>query len=141
MADIETWRGVVHPSECDVLGHMNVSRYFGICGDGVFCFQTMLGLGPSEVRNGRRLSFAVVHAESDFFAELHAGDVLYLKTGVAEIGGKTATFRHRLYRMEDEKLSFETTFRGVLLDLETRRAATVPDDVRQEMAKYMVAPA
>ena len=139
MAAVETWRGVVSPADCDVLGHMNVARYFGICGDGVFCFQTLLGLGPAELRSGRRLSFAVVHGESDFHAELHAGDVLYLTTGVVEIGGKSMTFRHCLFRMEDDKLSFEATFRTVLLDLRTRRAATVPADVRARAAAYMIA--
>lgn len=138
MAEVETWRGAVSPADCDVLGHMNVARYFGICGDGVFCLQTLLGLGPSELRSGRGLSFAVVHCESDFFAELHAGDVLYLTTGVVEIGGKSMTFRHRLHRMEDEKLAFESTFRAVLLDLRTRRATPLPDDVRERAASFVI---
>jgi hypothetical protein len=45
---------------------MNVSRYFAAVSDGVSAFQTMLGLGPTDIREGRQLSFADVQAESDF---------------------------------------------------------------------------
>ena len=55
MPDVETFRSAVAPSDCDVLGHMNVSRYFAACSDGVFSLQTMLGLGIGDIRGGRRL--------------------------------------------------------------------------------------
>ena len=64
-----SYRSVVDPSECDFLGHMNVSRYFSACSDGVFAIQAELGLTANDMRSGRRLSFAVVRAESDFKAE------------------------------------------------------------------------
>ena len=69
-----SFRSVVDPSDCDFLGHMNVSRYFAACSDGVFALQSELGLTADDMRNGRRLSFAVVNAQSDFRAELAAGD-------------------------------------------------------------------
>ena len=83
MVAVETFRSVVAPSECDHLGHMNVSRYFAAVSDGVFAFQTTVGLGPTDVREGRQLSFAVVRAESDFKSELSAGDVIRLLTAVS----------------------------------------------------------
>ncbi len=138
MSYIETYRSAVAPSDCDVLGHMNASRYFQACSDGMFSFQTQLGLGISDIREGRKLSFAVVRAESDFKSEIMAGEVIYLETGIEEIGGKSIVFRHRLYRAEDKALAFETRFRCVLLDLKNRRAVTVPDDVREKARGYMI---
>ena len=129
MPFIETYRAVVAPADCDHLGHMNVSRYFAACSDGVISFQIRLGLGPSDLRDGRRLSFAVVRAESDFKAELRAGEVILLRTGIEQIGGKWMQFRHQLVRAEDDFIAFETAFRCVLLDLTTRRAVELPDDV------------
>ncbi len=137
MPAMTTYRASVDPSHCDFLGHMNVSRYFAACSDAVFALQAELGLTPEDMRSGRRLSFAVVHAESDFRAELRAGDLLRMDTSVEEIGTKSMTFRHRLYRCPDETLSFETTFKGVLLSLETRRAVEVPDDVRERASAFM----
>lgn len=138
MAFVETHRSVVAPSDCDILGHMNVSCYFAAVSDGMFAFQTNLGLGLTDIREGRKLSFAVVRAESDFRAEILAGTVIVLESGIEAIGGKSARFRHRLTRGEDGALAFETLFHCVLLDLTTRRATAVPDDIREKAKPYMV---
>ena len=132
-----TYQSVVDPSHCDFLGHMNVSRYFAACSDGVFALQASIGLTAKDMRDGRKLSFAVVHAESDFKTELVAGDVIYLESEVAEIGTKSITFRHRLIRAEDKAVAFESLFKCVMLGLETRRAEPVPDDVRQKAMGWM----
>lgn len=133
---VETYRGVVAPADCDHLGHMNVQHYFAVVGDGMFAFQTLLGLGPQDVRGGRRMSFAVVRSESEFKSELLAGDVIYLETTILEMGGKSATFGHRLIKAEDGTVAFETRFTCALLDLEARRARAVPDDVRARAAEF-----
>ena len=132
-----SFRSVVDPFDCDFLGHMNVSRYFAACSDGVFAIQSEMGLTANDMRDGRRLSFAVVNAQSDFLAELSAGDGIRLETSVMEIGSKSMTFRHRLIRSEGDTLAFETVFKCVLLSLETRRAAEIPDDVREKAAQWL----
>lgn len=137
MRFVETYRSVVAPADCDQLGHMNVSKYFAACGDGVLTFQTALGLSPSDLRDGRRLSFAVVRAESDFYSELVAGDVIYLQTGLEEIGGKSAVFRQQLLRAEDDVVVFATSMRCVLLDLKNRRAVEIPFAVRERAQEFL----
>jgi acyl-CoA thioester hydrolase len=131
MQFIETYRRAVDPGECDILGHMNVSRYFVACSDAMFSLQTELGLGRSNIVGGDRMSFAVVHAESDFRSEVLAGEVIAMRTAIEQIGNKSATFRHKLYRTETGELAFETLFRCVLLDLETRKAVPIPDAIRE----------
>lgn len=131
-----SFRSVVNPSDCDFLGHLNVSRYFAACSDGVFAIQSEMGLTATDMRDGRRLSFAVVNAQSDFRVELAAGDAIRLETSVMEIGSKSMTFRHRLIKSEGDTVAFETVFRCVMLNLETRRAAAIPDDVRQMAAQW-----
>ena len=101
MPAMNSFISVVDPSDCDFLGHMNVSKYFAACSDGVFAIQSEMGLTANDMRTGRRLSFAVVHAESEFKAELTAGDAIRLETSIVEIGSKSITFRHRLVRSED----------------------------------------
>lgn len=136
-----TFRSVVDPADCDFLGHMNVSRYFAACSDGVFAFQSELGLTAQDMREGRQLSFAVVRAESDFRAELTAGESIYLETEVLEIGTKSMTFRHRLYRARDRGLAFETRFKCVLMSLTERRARPVPDDIRAKAQDWLASDA
>lgn len=137
MPAMTSFRSVVDPNDCDFLGHMNVSRYFAACSDGVFAIQSEMGLTADDMRNGRRLSFAVVNAQSDFRAELSAGDAIRLETSVIEIGTKSMTFRHRLVRSDGDTIAFETIFKCVLLSLETRRAANIPDDVRAMAAQWL----
>lgn len=136
MSAMMSFRSVVDPSDCDFLGHMNVSRYFAACSDGVFAIQSEMGLTSEDMRTGRRLSFAVVNARSDFRAELSAGDAIRMETAVAAIGFKSMTFRHRLFRANGNKLAFETEFKCVMLSLETRQAAEIPEEVRQKALAF-----
>jgi acyl-CoA thioester hydrolase len=138
MTSMVSFRSVVDPADCDFLGHMNVSRYFAACSDGVFAIQSEMGLTAKDMRKGRRLSFAVVHAESDFKAELSAGDAIRLETEIMAIGSKSVTFRHRLIRAEDDAITFETLFKCVMLNLETRGAAPIPDAVREKAEAWLV---
>lgn len=132
-----SFRSVVDPSDCDFLGHMNVSRYFAACSDGVLAIQSEMGLTANDMRNGRRLSFAVVNAQSDFRAELAAGDAIRLETSITAIGSKSITFRHRLVRAEGDELAFETAFKCVMLSLDTRRAAKLPEEVRKRAVQWL----
>ena len=132
-----SFRSVVDPADCDFLGHMNVSKYFAACSDGVFAIQSEMGLTANDMRIGRKLSFAVVHAVSDFKAELSAGDAIRLETSIIQIGSKSITFRHCLIRSEDEAVTFETLFKCVMLSLETRRSAGIPDDVREKAQVWL----
>lgn len=137
MTAMISFRSVVDPTDCDFLGHMNVSKYFAACSDGVFAIQSEMGLTANDMRGGRRLSFAVVHAESDFKAELSAGDAIRLETSITEIGSKSITFRHRLIRSADNAVAFETLFKCVMLNLETRRSAGIPDDAREKALEWL----
>jgi acyl-CoA thioester hydrolase len=69
---------------------MNAQHYFAAVSDGMFAIMIHLGLGPEDIRR-RQMAFAVVHAETDFHHELHAGDVVALDSTVLKIGEKSAT--------------------------------------------------
>lgn len=137
MAGFVSFRSMVDPSDCDFLGHMNVSRYFAACSDGVATTQSQLGLTAEDMRSGRQISFAVVNAESDFVKELRAGDSIWLETSIETVGTKSLTFRHMMFRAPDDTLVFSTRFKCVMLDLRTRRSTDVPDDVRERAAVFM----
>jgi acyl-CoA thioesterase FadM len=134
---VTTFSGYVMPAQCDHLGHMNVQHYFATVGEGVFVLQTAFGLGPSQIA-ARRLSLAVVHTDATFKSELVAGDVIRLDSGVIEVGTKSVTFCHHLIRIEDEKVAFEALFKTVLLDLDSRTAVALPDDIRAAVLRHQI---
>ena len=132
---VETFRATVAPADCDHLGHMNVQHYFRAVGDGMFAAMVCLGLTPEAIRR-RKLSFAVVRAETEFHYELHAGDVIALETTIVKIGDKSATFHHRLRNVATDDIAMSTEFICALLDLETRQAVFIPEDIRNVAARF-----
>ena len=138
MSFVETYRGVITQADCDHLGHMNAARYIGLCGDAVIALQNMWGVTPDDVRNGRRISFAVVRMECDFNAEVQVGEAVTMQTAVMEIGGKSMLLRHQLLRA-DGVVAFDTMFRAVLFDLANRHAAEIPPEVRAKAAAMIQA--
>ena len=129
---VESFRATVAPHQCDHLGHMNVQHYFAAVSDGMFALMNQIGLSRGEIER-RRIAFAVVQADSGFRQELVAGDVISLRSTVEAVGGKSATFRHRLFRADNDTLAFETVFKCVLLHLDNRASVEVPDDLRDAL--------
>ena len=138
MPEIEIHRKIVSPGDCDLLGHMNVARYFDAISDSGFGIQTYYGLDRNDILHGRRLSFVVVHSESDFLSEVLVGEMIYVKSGLLEIGTKSSLTRHRLYVSGSDTLAFETRFKNVLMDLKQRKSVPIPDDVRARMQNFLI---
>ena len=126
---IETYHGAVRREDCDDLGHMNVQHYFAAVSNGMFVMMSRLGLTLEEIQR-RHISFAVVHAETDFHRELRSGDVMLLESTVLKLGDKSATFQHRLRNISTASIAMTTDFKCVLLDLRKREAISIPDDIR-----------
>jgi acyl-CoA thioester hydrolase len=131
----ETYRATVAREDCDHLGHMNVQHYFRAVSDGMFSLMAEVGLGPAEIR-ALQLSFAVVRAETDFLAELVAGDVIALRSAVEAVGTKSARFRHELTNVASGQTVMRTSFKCVLLDLERRVAVEIPADIREQLTAF-----
>lgn len=113
---------------------MNVQHYFRAISDGMFCLQIQLGLTLEEVKR-RKISLAAVHAEMDFHRELYAGDVIALESTILNLGNKSGTFHHRLKNTATGEVAMSAEIKAVLLDLETRKAAVIPDDIRTTAAE------
>jgi acyl-CoA thioesterase FadM len=136
MGQVQETRVVIGTADCDALGHMNVARYFALCNLNGFAMQTTMGWAPGHSVDGQRLSFAVVHCESDFLSEVMEGETLLVRTDISEIGTRSATFRNRILR-EDGSAVFESHWKSVLMDLDARSAAVIPESFRAMLRRYM----
>lgn len=128
---METFRSIVGADDCDALGHMNVQHYFRAISDGMFVLMARLGLRPSDIVTSRRLSFAVVRAETDFRREMRAGDAFVLDSAIRQMGDKLVVFEHHLRNDLASEIAMTCIYKCVLLDLDRRRAVPVPSDIRQ----------
>ncbi|WP_069300787.1 acyl-CoA thioesterase [Neptunicoccus sediminis] len=128
---LNTHSFTVRPSDCDPLGHMNVARYLDGCSDAGFNIQAAWSLTPQDIRDGRQLAFVVVNANSNFIRELHIGDTVNIQSELIRIGGKSCQVCHHFMKGDTEV--FNSTFTLVLMNLQTRTAEPIPDDLRKAM--------
>ncbi len=124
---INTHAFTVRPSDCDPLGHMNVARYLDGCSDAGFTLQSRWTLTPEDIRDGRQLAFVVVNANSNFMRELRIGDHVQIRSELIKVGTKSCQVCHHFFLGDAEV--FNSTFTLVLMNLKTRTAEAIPDDL------------
>ena len=112
---------------------MNLGRYLAICGDGIFTMQSVLAAEVPEIGHDGTLSFAAVHIDGQYLAEVHAGQSLRLTTAVLKLGTKSATFEKRILRGPEDEPVFLGQLTSALLDRQTRRAVPLPPHLREAL--------
>jgi len=123
-----TYRGVVYPWQCDHIGHMNVMWYVGKFDEATWHLLALVGITPSFLREHRR-GMAAVQQNITYKRELHAGDIVTIRSGVLEIRNKLIRFVHELTDEETGKVAAVAVMTGIHLDAETRRACPFPEEV------------
>ena len=128
-----TYRGTVYPWQCDHMGHMNVMWYVGKFDEATWQLMAKLGLSPSRLKN-QGLGMVAVEQQIAYKRELCAGDVITIRSSVQEIKDKSIRFTHEMTNDETGELAASTVLVGVCIDLASRRAVSLPADVRASAA-------
>lgn len=134
--DLTTYRGVVYPWQCDHVGHMNVMWYVGKFDEATWQLFNAIGLTPSFLRQARR-GMAAVDQHISYIQELHAGDVLSVKTKVLEVKEKSLRFMHEMWNDETGELVARTTLKAVHLDTVARKSCAFPDGIAGRAASML----
>jgi len=116
---ILTYRGTVYPWHCDQVGHMNVMWYVGKFDEATWQLFNALGLSPSYLRSSNR-GMAAVDQHISYLQELHAGDVVTIRTTLLELKEKSLRFVHEMTNDETAEVAARTTLKAVHLDTVTR---------------------
>ena len=128
-----TYRGTVYPWQCDHMGHMNVMWYVGKFDEATWQLMAKLGLSASRLKN-EGLGMAAVEQQIAYKRELCAGDLITIRSSVQEIKDKSIRFTHEMTNDETGELAASTVLVGVCIDLATRRAVSLPANVRASAA-------
>ena len=123
-----TYRGTVYPWHCDHVGHMNVMWYAGKFDEAAWQLFNAIGLTPSFLRDAGR-GMAAVDQQTSYFQELHAGDVVSIRSAVLEIKAKSLRFVHEMTNDETGATVARTTFKAVHVDTGTRTSCAFPEAV------------
>ena len=132
-----TYRGTVYPWHCDHMGHMNVMWYVGKFDEGTWQLFHSLGLTPARLSQ-EGAGMAAVEQQLEYKRELHAGDVITVRSRVLEVKEKSIRFAHEMTNDETGELAARCTILGVYFDTSLRKARALPSDV-SERAGLLIA--
>jgi acyl-CoA thioester hydrolase len=128
MKDLITYRGVVYPSQCDHMGHMNVMWYVGKFDEASWQLLSALGLTPSRLRE-EGCGMAAVEQHIEYKRELRAGDVITVRSTLLEVKEKSIRLFHEMKNDETGDVAATTVIVAVHLDTIARRARALPMDI------------
>ncbi len=132
-ADDITYRGTVYPWHCDHVGHMNVMWYVGKFDEATWNLFQRLGITPQYLRDSHR-GMAAVDQHIEYKRELHAGDVVTVRSTVLELAGKKVRFRHEMVNEATGETAAITTIVGVHMDTQARKACPFPADILERLS-------
>jgi acyl-CoA thioester hydrolase len=131
-----TYRGTVYPWHCDHVGHMNVMWYVGKFDEATWQFFNALGLTPQYLRSAKR-GMAAVDQHISYMRELHAGDVVSVRTTLIGFKEKSLQFVHEMTNDESGELAAKTTLKAVHLDAEQRKSCALAQEIAAKMAAML----
>lgn len=136
---ISVHKGVAHPWQCDILGHMTTRFYTAMFDDASYHFLHQL-FGWNGARNETAtLGWADVRHTINYQDEVRAGDLLEVRAELLEVGGKSMTSAYEMLNLGSGKVAATLESVMVLFDLEQRCAVTIPDDLRDTARKHVKA--
>ena len=131
-----TYRGAVYPSHCDHMGHMNVSFYVAKFDEATWQLFAGLGLTRERMRD-EKLGVAGVEQHIEYKRELFPGDVVSVTSTILEVRDKVLRFAHEMRNDVTGEIAAKTVLVAVHLDAVTRKARSLPDDVRDRARSMM----
>jgi acyl-CoA thioester hydrolase len=130
---ILTARGVVRPSHCDHMGHMNVTGRFD---EATWHLFHQIGITPSYMRKNQR-GMAGVQQDTTYKHELFPGDLIGIWSKILEMREKVIRFYHEMRNEETQSVAATTTLTAVHLNRETRKSCPFPSEIL-ERGKRMI---
>ena len=118
--------------DCDPAGLVYYPVLFHYCHAAMEeFFAARCGASYARLMAERRLGFPTVNVRAEFFAPFVYGDEASVEVWASAIGRTSVTFEYRLRRASDQTLCARATHVQVSMNLDSRRAVPVPEDLRR----------
>jgi len=129
---------VVQPDQCDAFGRLRGEHFIGRISDSV---PNLLAQWRREAAegNGGAMAGAVVEARIVFRRFPRVGDFIEVRTGLADITGKTLRLVHWLCDPVSGKAWASMEAVALTFDTATRKAVAYSDDMRARWMKHAIA--
>lgn len=127
-----TYRGTVYPWHCDHMGHMNVMWYVGKFDEALWNLFTGFGLAPAYLRAQQR-GMAALQQTIHYKRELLAGDVVTVRSSVAELREKVVLIRQTMFNDAQNLVAATMDVAAVHLDTVARRSVPFAADIAERI--------
>jgi acyl-CoA thioester hydrolase len=128
-----TYRGTIYPWHCDHMGHMNVMWYVGKFDEATWHLLAAAGFTTKRMRE-EGIGMAAVEQRIEYKRELHAGDLITIRSSVQEVREKVILFRHEMTNEGTGEVAARAFLTGICMDTKTRKARPLPVDARERIA-------
>lgn len=135
---IETYRGIVYPTQLDHMGHMNVQWYIAKFDEATWHFVSALGLTQNYVRDSG-MGMAALQQNVTYKAEVMVGSLLVIKSKLLEINNRTLKFMHIMYDAESGAEAARCELTGAHLDRTKRKAVPFPEEIAARAREMLAA--
>ena len=135
---IETYRGIVYPTQLDHMGHMNVQWYIAKFDEATWHFVSGLGITQDYIRSSG-MGMAALQQNVTYKAEVMVGSLLVIKSKLLEINNKTIKFMHIMYDAESGAEAARCELVGAHLDRTGRKAVPFPEEIAAKARAILVA--
>ena len=136
MTMFETARGTVHAWQCDHMGHANLRVYGEFFEQALWHVFHRIGITPSLLR-GDTIRMAGVQQNITYKRELLPGDLVFVRSRLAEISDRKLRMQHEMVHVESEEICATCELTAVCLDVKTRKPRPLPAEIASR-AKEML---
>lgn len=131
-----TYKGVVYPWHCDHMGHMNVMWYVGKFDEATWHLAGLFGITNAYMKKENK-GMAAAEQRIIYKRELTAGALIFVRSGVIEVGEKKIKFFHEMLNEETKEVAAITFLTGIHIDTVLRKACPLPEEARKRASEYI----
>jgi acyl-CoA thioester hydrolase len=134
---------VVRQDHCDCFGRFLPEMFFGAISEAVPNFRAFghardQNLDANSQEKQPRLGGAVLENRFDYLELPRVGDILEIRSGIVGLADKTRTLQHRIFNFTTKKPVCISHAIVVSFDLNTRKAVSIPIEMRKQIEAGMI---
>lgn len=132
-----TYRGVVHPWHCDIMGHMNVVWYVSKFDEASWQLAAMLGLHNTYFLK-KHMGIAALQQNIIYKSEIIAGNTVTIRSGVFDIKDKVVRFIHEMRNDSTGEIAAVMLLTAVHFNTRKRKSCPFPKDILKRGKNFIV---
>ena len=131
-------KGVAHPWMCDVIGHMTTRHYVAMFDDAAYhLLYGVFGWSGASDPDGK-IGWSDARHIIEYKAEVLAGDVLVVRSGLTKVGTKSITIFYEMANLEKNEIAATLECVCVLIDLQARKSIELSDKLRELASQHLI---